>query len=88
MTRDTDLTTQEKRAITALQRVASKWPDSLSLFSMSGSLYVVPTEDKRADTTTSRRAVPIFGIENDGGDPDDSPEGDIEWDWTPTGAGA
>jgi hypothetical protein len=62
-----ELTKEEASAIRSLERLAKKWPQTLHLFSWSGSLVVmdaamVPSED--AVFTT------IMGIPNDGGDPD------------------
>lgn len=39
------LTAEETKAIAALQRVAKKWPRTLTLASMAGSLVVVSTDD-------------------------------------------
>ena len=70
-----ELTDEEKKAIRALKRVAKIWPDSLWLFSASGSLCVM-----RNDENGDRVVDPIYGgveqeyivdnidIENDGGD--------------------
>ncbi len=38
---DDDLTTQERAAIAALKRLCEKWPMTLTLASMDGSLYVI-----------------------------------------------
>lgn len=68
------LTQEEKAAIASLRRLATKWPDSLWLFSGSGSLHVIKktSDGKRAlnefggmDATHS---VAVIDIENDGGD--------------------
>ncbi len=40
-----DLTPDEKKAISALHRLAKRWPSTLTLLSMGGNLYIVPTED-------------------------------------------
>ena len=67
------LTPDEKRAIAALKRVATDWPESLWLFSASGSLCVMKKKDGK------RVYLPTYGvdpdylvdkiaIENDGGD--------------------
>jgi len=59
---DVTLTKEEQKAIRKLENLAKKWPESLSLFSWSGSLNVI--KDQSVITV-------IIGIENDGGDPDD-----------------
>lgn len=70
------LTAQEARAIRSLKRLASKWPDTLMLFSNSGTLEVLRLAE---DGTTARvnghgsdideRAlVAEVRIRNDGGD--------------------
>lgn len=38
---DLELTSEEKKAINALNRIAKNWPDSLWLFSASGTLWVM-----------------------------------------------
>jgi hypothetical protein len=70
-----EITEEEARAIASLQRLAKKWPRSLTLFSWSGSLAVYHTAD------TDRLVVNhdgnaedlvltwIEGIPNGGGDP-------------------
>ena len=60
----------ERRAIASLERLARHWPKSLYLFSASGSLVVLKTEDVRQGDFIEDRAHSIFGIPNDGGDPD------------------
>ena len=65
-----DLNREELAAVQALQRLGERWPESLTLFSWSGSLVVFRTEDYRSGR--SLNAVPhtdILGIPNDGGDP-------------------
>ena len=70
---DLVLTTKEEKAIRALHRLAKIWPDSLWLFSASGSLYVMK---KNADGERARKGTGIdpeyivesIDIENDGGD--------------------
>lgn len=67
------LTNEEAKAIRALERVASHWPQTLKLVSMGGSLHVIHTEDPRYHDLLSHLrgdAVlkTIFGIPNDGGD--------------------
>ncbi len=69
-----ELTQEEKKAIRALKRVAKIWPDSLWLFSASGNLCVM-----RTDEDGNSVHLPNFGIDpdfivdqidikNDGGD--------------------
>lgn len=40
---DYALDDDERRAIASLKRLAKRWPRSLTLASMGGSLYVLPT---------------------------------------------
>lgn len=54
---------QEAAAIDELQELANKWPDTLFLFSWSGSLVAVRQDDGEV-------VAHIHGIPNDGGDPD------------------
>ena len=56
------LTKDEKGAIKKLEKLAKEWPDSLMLFSWSGSLCVVARKDGEVVAT-------INGIPNDGGGP-------------------
>lgn len=63
----------EERAIASLQRLAKRWPRSLTLASMGGSLVVIHTRDERfdADSTDERQEAvlaDINGIPNTGGD--------------------
>lgn len=65
----------EEQAVSALKRLAKRWPKSLWLWSASGSLHVMKCgEDRnRIETPTggySSRAIieSIEGIPNDGGD--------------------
>jgi hypothetical protein len=67
------VTEQEARAIQSLHRLAERWPQTLKLVSMGGSLYVVHANDARFHDEDSRirgEAVldSIDGIPNDGGD--------------------
>ncbi|MFK0570829.1 hypothetical protein [Endozoicomonas sp.] len=59
------VTKEEQRAIRALKRLAKKWPDSISLFSWSGTLCVM----KRDSTGLLAEIDAIQGIDNDGGCP-------------------
>lgn len=63
-----DLTAEEKQAITALQRLAKKWPQTLVLFSMSGSLVIMDRDDFCANSAYAEELARIKGIPNDGGD--------------------
>lgn len=78
---DLELTAEEKRAISALKRVAKKWPDSLWLFSASGSLLVMKKNangerallgslnyEFKGNTVDQDYVVDDINIENDGGD--------------------
>ena len=55
---------EEQRAIKALQRLANKWPETLILFSWSGSLVVMKELGHLKAVVGD-----ISGIRNDGGDP-------------------
>lgn len=72
------LTTEEKRAIRSLQRLAEKWPRSLGLLSWSGSLVVLPVDEMVEPV--EHRTVSIHGIPNEGGDPDGSLDFDFDGD--------
>jgi hypothetical protein len=63
------LTGEERNAITALERLARRWPQSLMLFSWSGSLCVIRNGDALLDDPGSAVIAQIDGIPNDGGDP-------------------
>ena len=65
------ITKDEQSAIKALQRLAKKWPDTLGLFSWSGSLCVVKTPAEEVGKLRSKTVVveSVMGIRNDGGDP-------------------
>jgi hypothetical protein len=71
------LTTEEKRAISRLKSVAKIWPESLWLFSASGSLCVMRYKDDGScpvDESSygggvmQEYIVDHVDIENDGGD--------------------
>ncbi len=70
------LTDEERKAIAALKRLAARWPDSLTLFSWSGSLVVFKTDEWQdfgalgpTDGNAGDYIVDsIHGIPNDGGD--------------------
>lgn len=68
-----DLTRDEVLALAALRRLAKRWPKTLMLASMGGSLVVVRTDDERFDSESGlerQEAVveDISGIPNTGGD--------------------
>jgi hypothetical protein len=71
------ITPEEAAAIRSLKRLAKKWPQSLRLFSWSGTLMVV----KRNSDDIDAEIATIEGIPNGGGDPNDFPEvpGDTSW---------
>jgi hypothetical protein len=68
------LTVDEAKAIRDLRRLARRWPRSLTLASMGGSLVVFHTGDDRwGASLPGERAEAILaenfiGIPNDGGD--------------------
>jgi hypothetical protein len=68
------LTSKEKAAIRALDRIAENWPDTLWLFSASGSLKVMrygPNGEQVIRETggmDDRYAICTINIPNDGGD--------------------
>lgn len=67
------LTDDERKAIGSLRRLARRWPQTLELFSASGTLCVVRAGDPRMDHTypgdrTLAVIDTIDGIPNDGGD--------------------
>jgi len=71
-----ELTDKEKSAISALKRLAKKWPKSLWLFSASGTLCVMKAGPNGEQVHTSKNGgidpdyivETIKGIQNDGGD--------------------
>jgi hypothetical protein len=68
------LTEEERKAIAALHRLAKRWPDTLTLFSWSGSLVVFKSDEwneRDMDGIDASDYVTdtIQGITNDGGDP-------------------
>lgn len=68
-------TKRERAAIDRLHRLAKTWPKSLTLFSWSGSLVVIRTDDYAGSPDEMREAMNagrieyVEGITNDGGDP-------------------
>ena len=67
-----EITDEEARAIHSLKRLAKKWPQSLKLFSWSGSLKVTKLNNNRILSVV----VDIEDIPNDGGDPSHTPDED------------
>jgi hypothetical protein len=66
---DEPLTANEERAIRSLKRLAKTWPDSLVLFSQSGSLMVA--HNRPGEPVLQADFIEhIAGIPNDGGDAD------------------
>lgn len=70
------LTEGEAKAIRSLQRLAKRWPESLTLFSWSGSLVIFKTDEWGGhmgggprDNANDYVVDYIDGIPNDGGDP-------------------
>lgn len=66
-----DLTDEEQRAIDSLKRLAKRWPQTLKLYSWSGSLVVVSNDASLLDSYDPNDLIldTIDGIPNDGGDP-------------------
>ena len=72
---DEELTKDEKAAISALRRLAKKWPKTLWLFSASGTLTVMRCDENGEHAHLDSFGVDpdyivdtIIGIDNDGGD--------------------
>lgn len=68
-----DLTTEERRAVASLKRLAKRWPETLWLFSASGALTVMQrTADgeraRKGEGYDDKYAVDTIAIPNDGGD--------------------
>jgi len=67
-------TKEEKSVIASLHRVAKKWPESLWLFSASGTLWVMRHDDEGncamlpCGGVDPDYTIDIIKIENDGGD--------------------
>lgn len=69
------LTREEKAAIAELKKLAQKWPDTLWLFSASGSLHVMRYDDDGNSVHKDNFGfdpeyvvASIYGIDNDGGE--------------------
>lgn len=69
-----ELTKEEKNAINTLHRLAKRWPDSLWLYSASGSLCVMKRDSNGDQVMTDiggvdpEYQVDTINIDNDGGD--------------------
>ena len=69
-----ELSEDERKAVTSLKRLAKSWPDTLWLFSASGSLCVMKKDGdgEKVHTTDggfdSTYLVDQIDIPNDGGD--------------------
>ena len=69
-----ELTKEERNAISTLERLAKRWPESLWLFSGSGRLWVMRKNAQGEQAYTPRGGndqaycVKHIEIENDGGD--------------------
>jgi hypothetical protein len=70
-----ELTKEEEKAISALKRVEKIWPESLWLFSGSGTLWVMKTKPgdghvhlKGGGGIDPQYIVTSIDISNDGGD--------------------
>lgn len=67
------LTEFEAKAVLSLQRLAKRWPKTLTLASMGGNLVVVHTNSDEFDYGSSLERqdavlADIYGIPNTGGD--------------------
>jgi hypothetical protein len=69
-----ELTKEEQNAINSLKRLAKRWPESLELFSQSGTLQVRRAGWNYVKSQWSEELeeeyiiCSIYGITNDGGD--------------------
>ena len=75
------LTIEEAAAIKSLKRLAKKWPQSLRLFSSSGTLLATKVNSHGIQAAVAY----VEGIPNDGGDPGDEvldQHASIEWPTT------
>jgi len=63
------MTAEEVAAVNALKRLAKRWPPTLLLMSMDGSLVVVHADDERLNSENREGVVldRIVGIPSDGG---------------------
>lgn len=68
---DREVTPEERRAIASLLRLAKRWPASLTLASMGGSLHVIPSDhrvDGNGGLDPDEVLADIDGIPSTGGD--------------------
>lgn len=66
-----DLTDEERKAVLAFARLCEKWPASLGLYSMAGTLYVMREPSKCLRNGGLDPAGIVWSttkIKNDGGD--------------------
>lgn len=63
-------TLAERRAIASLERLARKWPHTLTLVSAAGTLLVTKSTDHPGEGLLASRVHAVYGIPNDGGEPD------------------
>jgi hypothetical protein len=71
---ESELTDDERRAIASLQRLGTRWPQTLKLVSMDGALSVIHANDPRFESEHRHAGerqecilAHIDGIPNDGG---------------------
>ena len=69
------ITDEEAKVIRSLKRLAKRWPQTLKLFSWSGSLKVTKLNNNGILSVV----VDIEDIPNDGGDPSHTPDEDDLW---------
>ena len=67
------ITKKEQHCIDMLKKLALKWPKTLWLYSASGSLNIIKTNEEgnrasREDGVDQKYVVDIIDISNDGGD--------------------
>ena len=69
-----ELTKKERNAITTLERLKNRWPDTLWIFATGNSLSIMRKNDEGEHAATSSGGmdpdyiVASIDIENDGGD--------------------
>lgn len=59
------ITADEEKAIRSLRRLAKKWPQSIRLFSWSGTLWITKINSNGIEALVTE----VKNIPNDGGDP-------------------
>jgi hypothetical protein len=71
---EVDLTPEEERAITTLKRLAKRWPESLFIASMAGTLCVMRNDERGMHPETDgggidpEYMIDSIDINNTGGD--------------------